>query len=97
LKISEYKLREFDPESCDELITEVDFSHYGFKCHGEVYTSNGELDDDYIVTAKMKFIGTFKEKDGTIKTIIDYDSTASEINEDTVRELIDFCAKWYYQ
>ena len=35
LKISDYKLRKFDPDSRDEIITTVEFSHYGFKCKGK--------------------------------------------------------------
>ena len=97
MKISNYRLRRFDPESRDELITTVEFSHYGFKCEGKLYTCNGELDDDYIVTAKMKFIGTFRSRGGTVRKIRIYDSTVNEINEQTVREFLEFCAKCYYQ
>ncbi len=97
MKISNYRIRKFDPESRDELITTVQISHYGFKCNGKVYTSNGELDDDYIVSAMIKFIGTYKTKKGTKRTIVNYDSTVSEINEETIKELIEFCAKEFYK
>ncbi len=97
MKISDYKLRKFDPESRDEIITTVEFSHYGFKCKGKLYTCSGELEENYIVSAKMKFIGTFRFKNGTMMTITDYDSSVTEINEQTVKEFLEFCAKYYYQ
>lgn len=96
MKISEYKLNKFDPDSRGELITTVYCKHYGFECEGKVYTSVGELDEDYIVSAMIKIICKWTDKEGYSRTTTFYDSTFKEFTEESIKEFIEFELKCLY-
>lgn len=92
----EYKINKFDPDSCNELITIVHCTNYGFKCKGKVYTSNGELEKNHIVSAKIKMICNWVDKDGDDRKTTFYDSTIKELTEQTIHDFIEFELKYLY-
>ena len=90
MKISDYKIRKFNPESRGELITTFSCSHYGFKGKARVYTCAGELEETHVVGALIKMIIELTDKEKYKRKITFYDSTVKEINEKTIKEFIDF-------
>lgn len=90
MKISDYKINKVDPKSCGELITTVHCKHYGFECEGKVYTCVGELEKTHIVSAKLKMICKWIDKDGCSRKTTYYDSTAKDLSDTTIDEFIRF-------
>ena len=97
MKISEYKLNKFNPNSCGELITTVQCKHYKFVCNGEVLTCNGELGNNYIVQSKIKMICKWRDKKKNNRTTNIYDSIIKEINDEDIENFIEFCFKTIYK